>query len=191
MNALVYCGSRSGNDSAFTDLSQRVAAALVGRGLGLVYGGGSVGLMGVIARTTLELGGAVIGVIPRFLAVDEVMLRDVTDLIEVDSMHTRKLMMIERSEIIIALPGAYGTMDELFEALTWLQLGLHSKPIGLLNTNGYYDHLIKQFDVMVEHGFLTERNRSLIHVDEDPGRLLDHLLERASTGISSKLERRS
>jgi len=156
-----------------------------------VYGGGSVGLMGVIARTTLELGGAVIGVIPRFLAVDEVMLRDVTDLIEVDSMHTRKLMMIERSEIIIALPGAYGTMDERFEALTWLQLGLHSKPIGLLNTNGYYDHLIKQFDVMVEHGFLTERNRSLIYVDEDPGRLLDHLLERASTGISSKLERRS
>jgi uncharacterized protein (TIGR00730 family) len=191
MHVLLYCGSRSGDLEVYSSAAEAFALQMIKRELGLVYGGGSVGLMGTAARTMTRSNGHVIGVIPRFLARDEVMYRDCSELIEVESMHVRKLTMIERCDMIVAMAGAYGTMDELFEAVTWLQLGLHDKPIGLLNTNGYYDHLVSQFDVMVKHGFLTERNRNLIFIEEDPGRLLDHLLERASTGTSSRLESRS
>jgi len=191
MNILVYCGSRSGNDPAYENAARGVGALIAQEGWGLVYGGGSVGLMGTVARTTLDLGAPVIGVIPQFLATDEVALRDCTELVEVRSMHERKLHMIERSDVIIALPGGFGTMDELFEAVTWLQLGLHNKPIGLLNVNGFYDTLEQQFDRMLADGYLTEATRRLIYIDKDPDRLLRHLVGRATSGISSRFEARS
>jgi len=191
MNVLVYCGSRSSLDPAYGNAARGLAAAIAERGWGLVYGGGNVGLMGTIATTALDLGAPVIGVIPTFLATDEVALRSCTELIEVRSMHERKLLMIERCDVIVALPGAYGTLDELFEAVTWLQLGLHNKPIGIANVNGFYDLLEQQFDRMVTDGFLTEANRRLIYIDKDPVRLLDHITGRAASGVSSRFEVRS
>lgn len=187
MNVLVYCGSRSGHDPSFTELAQRVGTALADRHCGLVYGGGSVGLMGVLATSMLERGASVIGVIPTFLATNEVMLTDCTELIEVPSMHVRKQIMIDRCDAIIALPGAYGTMDELFEALTWLQLGLHDRPIGILNHEGFYDPLILQLDRMVEAGFLTERNRRLVLVESHPEPLIDALLQGPASPLLDSL----
>lgn len=191
MNALVYCGSRSSQDPEYAIAAEILATDLCDRNIGLVYGGGSVGLMGTIARRVTQSGGQVVGIIPTFLATDEISYVDGSELVEVASMHDRKLQMIERSDVIIALPGGYGTLDELFEAITWLQLGLHSKPIGLLNTKGYYDSIIGQFDRMVEDGFLTERNRDLLHIDADPKRLLQHLVHRAKSGYSGDMEERA
>lgn len=191
MNVLVYCGSRPGSSDQIRDATITLANAITSNGHGLVYGGGSVGLMGIIARAVLDAGSHVLGVIPTFLSTDEVVLKECTELIEVESMHARKLLMIERSDVIVTLPGGFGSMDELFEAVTWLQLGLHDKPIGLVNVDGFYDHLVSQLDTMVKHGFLTTRNRDLIYIDENPDRLLEHLLHRATTGVSNRLERRS
>ena len=191
MNALVYCGSRSSTEPAYATAAETLAQRLVDRKIGLVYGGGSVGLMGTIARRVTQSGGQVVGIIPTFLATDEISYVDGTELVEVESMHERKLQMIERSDLIIAMPGAYGTLDELFEAITWLQLGLHSKPIGLLNTKGYYNAIISQFDRMVEDGFLTQRNRNLLHIAEDPTQLLEHLVHSAISGYSDDLEERA
>ena len=191
MNVLVYCGSRPGNDDSIIKATEDLADSIVANGHGLVYGGGSVGLMGIVAKRVVDAGSHVLGVIPTFLSTDEVVYKDCTELIEVESMHARKLLMIERCDVILTLPGGFGSMDELFEAVTWLQLGLHSKPIGLVNVNGYYDHLVAQLDHMVEVGFLTSRNRDLIYVDKDPSRVLDHLVNRAATGVSQRLERRS
>lgn len=187
MNVLVYCGSRSGVDPTYAELARNVGATLAAHHCGLVYGGGSVGLMGVLASTMLKLGAPVIGVIPTFLATSEVMLADCTELIEVPSMHVRKQVMIDRCDAIIALPGAYGTMDELFEALTWLQLGLHDRPIGILNHEGFYDPLILQLDRMVEAGFLTERNRSLVIVENHPGTLIEAVVQGPSRPLPNSL----
>ena len=191
MNVLIYCGSRSGNNSDYEQAARNVGTLIANKGWGLVYGGGSVGVMGIVAQAALDGGANVIGVIPTFLATDEVSMKSCTELIEVPSMHARKLLMIERSDVIVALPGAYGTMDELFEAVTWLQLDLHSKPIGVLNVNGFYDSLEQQFDRMTQDGFLTEANRRLIVINKDPDRLLQHLTRRAATGVSRQLENRS
>ncbi|MBK7578111.1 MAG: TIGR00730 family Rossman fold protein [Ignavibacteria bacterium] len=128
MNVCVYCGSRSGTDPAFEEAARAVGLAIAERGWSLIYGGGNIGLMGTVARTALENGATVTGIIPTFLATKEIALADCTELIEVESMHIRKALMIERSDLLVALPGGFGTLDELFEALTWRQIRLRTSP---------------------------------------------------------------
>jgi len=163
-----------------------MAAALVRRGCGLVYGGGGIGLMGVLATAMLEAGGDVTGVIPRGLMVNEIAHPDVTDLRVVGSMHERKALMGELSDAFIALPGGYGTLEEFFEVVTWAQLGLHRKPCGLLNINGYYRRLLGQLDHLVNEGFLNAQNRSLVLEHDDPDHLLD-LLASYRSPVTAKL----
>jgi len=152
-----------------------MGALLAKRGMGLVYGGGNVGLMGVIADAVLERGGEVIGVIPQALANREIAHTGVTALHIVDSMHTRKAMMAELSDAFVAMPGGVGTFEEFFEAVTWTQLGLQRKPCGLLNVNGFYSPLSAFIDQAVTEGFIKPVHRAAIVVDSDPGRLLDTL----------------
>jgi uncharacterized protein (TIGR00730 family) len=189
-NLLVYCGSRHGTLPTYTAAARQVAIHARDRSWGIVYGGGGVGLMGELARTAVEHDVHVTGIIPHFLCTAEVLYRDVTEHIVVQSMHERKLMMMERAHMILALPGGFGTMEELFEAVTWLQLGLHAKPIGVLNVDGFYDHLEAQFTTMLDHGFLTPHTRSLIRVDNNLTSLLDFLEQAASPEVSASLESR-
>jgi uncharacterized protein (TIGR00730 family) len=148
---------------------------LATRGIGLVYGGGNVGLMGVIASAVLDRGGEVIGVIPQALANREIAHTGVTALHIVDSMHTRKAMMAELSDAFVAMPGGVGTFEEFFEAVTWTQLGVHRKPCGLLNVNDFYSPLAAFVDQAVTEGFIKPVHRAAIVVDSDPARLLDTL----------------
>jgi hypothetical protein len=143
--------------------------------MAVVYGGGRVGLMGTVADAALGAGGKVIGVIPRAMVEAERAHTGVTDLRIVDTMHQRKAMMVDLSDAFIAAPGGFGTLDELFETITWAQLGIHRKPVGLLNTDGFYDGLIGFLDRTVEAGFIQPRFRGLIQVDADPARLLEKL----------------
>lgn len=152
-----------------------MGSAIARRGLGLVYGGGGIGLMKVLADAALDQRGEVIGVIPKGLTTKEVAHNRVTDLRIVISMHERKALMAELADAFVALPGAYGTLDEFCEALTWSQLGLHQKPCGLLNVDGFYDHLIAHFDRLVTEGFLNPDNRLLVLEARDPDSLLDAL----------------
>lgn len=191
MNVLVYCGSRSGHDPAYVELAEQVGSTLSTLHCGLVYGGGAVGLMGIVANAVLAGGQPVIGVIPTFLAKAEIRMDSCTELIEVPSMHVRKQLMIERANAILALPGAYGTLDELFEALTWRQLGLHDLPIGILNVGGFYDPLLMQLDRMVDAGFLTRGNRDLLVVDDDVERLITTLIGFNAEGAAPTLESRA
>lgn len=172
---LVYCGANAGNKPVYIETAVALGKQLVAEKLQLVYGGGSVGLMGILADTILADGGEVIGVIPDFLNVKEVGHKGLTELHEVQSMHERKALMEKMCDGVIVLPGGYGTFDEMFEMLTWSQLGLHRKPIGILNVNGYYDHLIAQLDKMVEEGFLSVNNRKLLLVGTTPKELLDKM----------------
>jgi uncharacterized protein (TIGR00730 family) len=158
----VFCGSNRGNDESFARMAADVARAIVRSGYGIVYGGGSIGLMGILADTALRAGGEVIGVIPRALAIAEVAHGALTELILVEGMHERKARMDEIADAFLALPGGFGTMDELFEVLSWRQLGIHGKPIGLLDHDGYYRPLIALLDGMVSSGFLSAENRSLV-----------------------------
>jgi hypothetical protein len=146
---------------------------LLKKGRGLVYGGGDVGLMGTVARTVFEAGGEVIGVIPKALAEKEVAYTDLTDLRIVDSMHERKALMSELSDAFIALPGGLGTIEELFEILTWTQLGIHCKPCGVLNVCGYFDDILHFVNKAVDENFINPGHRSLLLVDDDPASLLD------------------
>ncbi len=180
MNLCVYCGSRAGADPAYQYAAETVANELLRRGWGLVYGGGGIGLMGTVARRVFDGGGHVVGIIPKFLATREVALWECSELIEVPSMHVRKQMMIERSDMLLAIPGGLGTMDELFEAITWRQLGLHDRPIGLLNVNGYYDPLLSMNAHMVERGFVHQHHSDLLVADTDAARLLDTLAATSS-----------
>ena len=163
---LVYCGANTGNKAFYTDAAQELASAINKRKITLIYGAGNVGLMGVLSRAVMENGGRAIGVIPDFLVKMEVANPNLTEMIVVETMHQRKSKMEELADAIITMPGGFGSMDELFEILTWGQLGLHQKPVGILNTNGFYDFLLKQMDVMVEEGFLKKENRDLLVVDE-------------------------
>lgn len=163
-SCVVFCGANSGNSSVYRDTAYRCGAGLAQHGIKLVYGGGKVGLMGDIADGALDAGGEVLGIIPEFLTVPEIAHERVSNLIVTDSMHSRKLAMYEHADAAIALPGGYGTLDELFEFLTWSQLGLHDKPIGILNTNNFFDGLILQIDTMVREGFLKQHNRDLLVV---------------------------
>lgn len=162
MNLCIFCGSRSGRDGRYVAIARDVAQRVVAEGYGIVYGGGRVGLMGILADAALDAGGSVVGVIPDSLAQKEVAHSGLTSLHVVGSMHERKALMADLSDGFIALPGGFGTMDELCEILTWAQLHIHAKPVALLNTDGYYDELLALFDKMVTEGFLSQENRDLL-----------------------------
>ena len=178
----VFCGSNSGVTPAYADAAREVGDLLGKRGIELVYGGGRVGLMGVLADACLGAGGRVIGVIPQALADREVAHRGLTDLRVVASMHERKALMAELSDAFLALPGGYGTWDELFEALTWSQLGIQRKACGLLNVADFYDSLIAMVDTAVTQGFIRAEYRDLLLSDTDAVRLLDRLSHAAVRG---------
>ena len=171
----VFCGSSEGRDPRYREAAARLGRALVARGLGLVFGGSGVGLMRVLADTVLEESGSVVGVIPRGLVAREVAHRGLPDLRVVGSMHARKALMAELSDSFLALPGGYGTFEELFEAVTWAQLGIHRKPLALLNVAGYFDDLVRFLDHAVREGFVSPINRRLIAVGEEPESTLDLL----------------
>ncbi len=169
----VYCGSSSGNKEEYTQQAQEMGRELARRGLTLVYGGGCVGLMGVIADAVLAEGGKVIGVIPGFLADKELAHKGCTELHVVETMHQRKLLMADLAEGFVAMPGGFGTLEELFEVLTWGQLGLHGKPVGLLNTLGFYDSLLALLDHMSGEAFLRFENRNQVLQNPSAAALLD------------------
>lgn len=150
----MFCGAGSGHHPRWAEMAREVGRAIAQRGHGIVYGGGHVGLMGIVADAAMKSGGEVIGVIPRFMEKAELAHQGVSELILVDTMHQRKQRMHELSDAVIALPGGFGTMDELFELLTWRQIGLHEQPIGLLNAFGFYDALLAQMAHMRQEGFL-------------------------------------
>jgi uncharacterized protein (TIGR00730 family) len=152
----IFCGAHAGNNGAYRAIASEVARTLHASGYGIVYGGGRVGLMGSIADAMLALGGEVIGVIPRSLATTEIEHSGVTQMHVVETMHERKALMADLSDGFIALPGGYGTMDEFHEILTWRQLRIHDKPIGLLNTGGFYDHLLALYAHMQSQGFVKQ-----------------------------------
>lgn len=172
----VFCGSSEGNDLAITEAAKKLGETFAARNITLVYGAAKIGVMGIIAKSTLENNGRVVGIIPEFLKMKEVVHYGLTKLITTQNMYERKLMMQEESDGFIALPGGMGTLEELFEIVTWLQLGLHQKPIGLLNVNGYYDDLLNLFENMVRRGFLSLDNYDLMLVDTDIDQLL-HKME--------------
>jgi uncharacterized protein (TIGR00730 family) len=171
----VYCGANAGVLPDYADAARRTAALLTENGITIVYGGGSVGLMGILADAALASGGSVIGVIPRHLTAREIAHDRLTELHVVGSMHERKALMMELSDAFIALPGGLGTLEELFEILTWSQLGLHAKPCGLLNVRGYYDPLVALLDRAVDQRFLRPEHRGLLLAESDVGRLLERL----------------
>jgi len=169
----VYCGSSAGKNPAFAQAAVSLAQVLCQRNIGLVYGGAAVGIMGVVADAVLEAGGEAIGVIPKSLAVKEVAHDNLAELHVVASMHDRKAMMAELADGFIALPGGWGTLEEIFEMLTWAQLGFHDKPCGLLNTEGYYDGLIGFLDNSFEQQFVNELYRPMLMTAVEPTSLLD------------------
>jgi uncharacterized protein (TIGR00730 family) len=171
----VYAGSNPGTDPAYADGARALAAELAGRGIGIVYGGGKVGLMGVTADTALAAGGDVVGVMPQALIDREIGHPGLTELKVVDSMHERKAKMAELADAFVALPGGIGTLEELIEVYTWSQLGIHDKPCGVLNVNGYYDDLARFLDGAVAAGFLRPQHREVLIVEQDPAELLARL----------------
>ena len=173
----VFCGSNTGEKVAYTDAAQQLGKAIVSRGMGLVYGGGDVGLMGVIANAVLKEKGDVIGVIPHFLSTKEVAHHGLTELRLVETMHERKAVMAELSDAFIAMPGGFGTLDELFEVVTWAQLGLHTKPIGLLNIEGFFDLLLEFLKHVLRERFVKTKYRHLIMKCNTPEKLLSMLIQ--------------
>lgn len=180
----VFCGSATGRDSRHAAAARELGRAMVDRKVGLVYGGGSIGLMGAIADAVLEAGGEVIGVIPRTLWEREVGHRGLTELRIVETMHERKAMMAELSDAFVALPGGLGTLEELFEAWTWSQLGLHVKPCALLDAGGYYDDLVSFLDKAVAAGFVDAKNRAMLIVEREPAALFERLASYAPPVVS-------
>lgn len=169
----VYAGSAPGSDPAYGEVSHAAIAELVTRGADVVYGGGSLGLMGVLADAALQAGGTVTGVIPRFLDDKEVGHHGVTDLRVVETMHERKMLMADLADAFLVLPGGIGTLEEVVEMLSWSQLGLHRKPIGLLDVNGFWGPLVALLDHMTSEQFVGVDHRRLIVSDPDPVALLD------------------
>ena len=158
----VFCGSSSGNKEIYREEAARTGRFMAEQGIDLVFGGGKVGLMGVLADAALEAGGRVTGVIPGFLQTKEVAHDNLSELIVVENMHARKALIHKMSDGFIALPGGYGTLEELFEMLTWGQLGLHPKPVGILNIAGFFDHILASLDHMLQEGFVHEINRRMV-----------------------------
>jgi len=185
----VFCGSSRGTRASYRDAAAETGRLLASRGIGLVYGGGNIGLMGVVADATLAGGGQVIGVIPEHLVQKEVAHRGLTELRTVPSMHERKALMADLADAFVALPGGYGTLDEFCEILTWSQLGLHEKPSGVLNVDGYYDGLLALFDHGVREGFIHPEHRALVVVDEHPGRLLTRLAKTPLPAVDKWIDR--
>ena len=171
----VFCGSKAGRDDRYRQDARELGMLLARGGFGLVFGGGSVGLMGVLADAALEAGGEVIGVLPRMLATKELLHTGVSDMRLTADMHERKALMAELADVFIALPGGYGTFEELFEVITWAQLGIHRKTIGLLNTAGYFDPLAGLIDHAIQEGFVKQSHRGLIVIEDRPETLLTKL----------------
>ncbi len=175
LSICVYCGSRHGNQSAYTEAAQALGRSIGERGWQLVYGGGKVGLMGEVADATLAAGGRVVGEFQESLQRREVGHDGLSELHVVPTMHLRKQMMAERADAFVALPGGIGTLEELYEVWTWRQLGYHDQPIGLLNTAGYYDGLLRFMQHSVDEGFLSAQQHTVLQVHADPIELLDRL----------------
>ena len=171
----VFMGANIGSDRIYTDAAVEFGVQLAARNIGLVYGGGNIGLMGRMADAVLHQGGEVIGVIPDFMVEKELAHEGATQMIITQSMHERKATMVEMSDAIVAIPGGIGTLEELIEAYTWLNLRIINYPIGILNTGGYYDPLIEMLDKMVDHRFLKSSHRNRLVIEEDPSLLLDKL----------------
>ncbi|HWZ13801.1 MAG TPA: TIGR00730 family Rossman fold protein [Mucilaginibacter sp.] len=169
----VFCGANFNGDPVLKQTLEQLAEVMVSRGMDLVYGGGRVGVMGLLADEVLRRGGKVTGIIPQFLMDKEVGHTGLTELHIVKNMHERKQLMNDLCDGIVTLPGGLGTLEEFFEVLTWLMLGIHEKPVGLLNINGFYDHLLMQMDLMVEQRFLKPGNRNLLITSTDAIELID------------------
>ena len=189
MRICVFAGSSAGSKATYRAAAVRLGNLLAMQKIGLVYGGGSVGLMGAIADAVLHSGGEVIGVIPQFLAARELAHTQVSELRIVGSMHERKATMAQLSDGFIAMPGGIGTLDETFEAWTWGQLGQHSKPCALLNTDDYYSPLLSFVDQMVEQGFLKSAAREMLLVDADPEALLQRMQSYVAPGVTKWIQK--
>jgi uncharacterized protein (TIGR00730 family) len=172
----VFCGSNPGRDPVYERAARTMGETLAARRIKLIYGGGGIGLMGAIANATMNAGGEVIGVIPHALRQKELAYHKLTELHVVDTMHQRKQMMADLTQGFIAMPGGFGTFEELCETITWAQLGLHNKPIGMLNVNGYYDRMLAMFDHATAEGFVSQRHRQMICASPDPNLLLDEMM---------------
>jgi hypothetical protein len=171
----VFCGSQPGSNGAHAETARELGRELARRRLSLVYGGGRVGLMGEVAAAALRAGGEVIGVIPQSLSAKEIAFGEATELVVVDTMHERKALMADRSDAFVALPGGFGTCDELFEVLTWGQLGIHKKPVAVLNAGRFFDPLLAWADHMTAEGFLKAKHRELLLVAESVAKLFEKL----------------
>ncbi|MEO8049381.1 MAG: TIGR00730 family Rossman fold protein [Acidobacteriota bacterium] len=185
----VFCGSSPGARPAYARAAEALARCLAARGLTIVYGGGNVGLMGVLADTARAAGGEVIGVIPRMLVAKEVAHTELPDLRIVESMHERKALMADLADAFIAMPGGYGTFEEFCEILTWTQLGLQRKACGILNVDGYYDHLLQMIDHAVEEQFVNRVHREMFIADPDPECLVNRLLAHRVPAVDKWLGR--
>jgi uncharacterized protein (TIGR00730 family) len=184
----VFCGSSSGSDPVYAEMALLLGRTLAVRGIEIVYGGASVGLMGAVADGALAAGGKVTGIFPGFLQYLEIAHKGISELIIVESMHERKTMMNALCDGVIALPGGFGTLEELFEMLTWAQLGLHDKPVALLNIDGYYDHLKKLTENMVIKGFLKEENREMLIIEDDIEVMLYKLMNYSAPDVKKWLD---
>ena len=185
----VFCGSSPGHDPRYLEAARAMGRTIARRGLGLVYGGGSVGLMGAVADAALASGGEVVGVIPQVLQIRELAHKKLSTLHVVGSMHERKALMAELSDGFVALPGGMGTLEELSEVLTWAQLGLHARPVGLLDVAGYYQPLAEFFDRAVGAGFLRPAHRALLLVGHEPAALLDRFAAWRGPAIEHVIDR--
>jgi uncharacterized protein (TIGR00730 family) len=185
----VFCGSSPGARPGYRAAAERLAAAIAARGLDLVYGGASVGLMGVLADAALARGARVIGVLPRALASKELAHPGLTELHVVDSMHERKAQMAARADAFVALPGGIGTLEEWFEVLTWSQLGFHAKPCALLDADGYFAPLLAFLDRAVAERFVKPAHRAMMLVDDDPNRLLDAIAAWRAPAVEKWIDR--
>lgn len=185
----VFCGSNTGNREVYSQTAVELGRKLAHEGIRLVYGGGKLGLMGILADSCLEHGGSVIGIIPEFLMEKEIGNLDVTELLITKDMHGRKLAMLDNCDGALALPGGFGTLDELFEMVTWAQLHLHEKPIGILNVDGYFDALLAFLDHMVDVGFLSRDNRDMLLVDATMDGVLSKMARYRPTSRSKWLKK--
>ncbi len=186
----IFCGSNTGKDAVYADATRALVQAIAAAGYRIVFGGGKVGLMGVVAEAALAAGIYVIGVTPRRLLEHEVVHTGLSELHVADSMHERKVMMSTKADAFIVLPGGFGTYDEMFEVMTLTQLGVHDKPLGLLNTAGFYSPLMKFLDHAVEERFVRAEHRDMLVVDDDPARLLQRLAQWTKPQVSKWMDRK-
>ena len=183
-NICVYCGSSAGVEAEYTRKASALGTEIARRGYGLVYGGGNLGLMGAVSRAAHSGGATVYGIIPGPLAAKEIAGETIGNIEVVETMHQRKARMAELADAFITLPGGFGTLEELFETISWIQLGIHSKPMGLLNVNGFYDPLRQMLEHQIDQGFIPFRYHQLLVIEEDPSALIDGLLCHETPGSS-------